>query len=48
MNYLMLRGIFGTPNMPKDAVDWYVGFLKKISETPEWTEYMEDGAMAAN
>src|SRR5438309_1958950 len=43
--YLMLRGIFGTPNMPKDAVDWYVGFLKKISETPEWMKYMEEGAL---
>jgi tripartite-type tricarboxylate transporter receptor subunit TctC len=45
VSYLMLRGIFGAPNMPKDAVDWYVGFLKKISETPEWKKYMEDGAL---
>ena len=45
VNYLMLRGIFGAPNMPKDAVDWYIGFLKKISETPEWKKYMEDGAL---
>src|SRR5438093_10825299 len=45
VNYLMLRGIFGAPNMPKDAVDWYVGFLKKVSETPEWKKYMEDGAL---
>src|SRR5213594_1737680 len=45
VNYLMLRGIFGAPNMPKDAVDWYVSFLKKISETPEWKKYMEDGAL---
>jgi putative tricarboxylic transport membrane protein len=45
VNYLMLRGLFGAPNMPKDAVDWYIGFLKKISETPEWKKYMEDGAL---
>jgi putative tricarboxylic transport membrane protein len=45
VSYLMLRGIFGAPNMPKDAVDWYVGFLKKITETPEWKKYMEDGAL---
>src|SRR6059036_2260481 len=45
VKYLMLRGIFGAPNMPKDAVDWYVSFLKKISETPEWKKYMEDGAL---
>ena len=45
VNYLMLRGLFGPPSMPKDAADWYVDFLKKISETPEWKKYMEDGAL---
>ena len=45
IHYLMLRGIFGPPNMPKDAVDWYVGFLKKVTETPEWKKYMDEGAL---
>jgi putative tricarboxylic transport membrane protein len=45
VSYLMLRGIFGAPGMPKEAVDWYVAFLKKITETPEWKKYMEDGAL---
>jgi putative tricarboxylic transport membrane protein len=45
IHYVMLRGIFGPPNMPKDAVDWYVGFLKKVTETPEWKKYMDDGAL---
>jgi len=45
INYLMLRGIFGPPNMPKDAVDWYVAFLKKVTETPEWKKYMDEGAL---
>ena len=45
VHYLMLRGIFGAPNMPKDAVDWYVGFLKKVTETPAWKKYMEEGAL---
>ena len=45
LHYLMLRGIFGAPDMPKDAVDWYIGFLKKVTETPEWKKYMEDGAL---
>ena len=45
IHYLMLRGIFGPPNMPKEAVDWYVGFLKKITETPEWKKYMDEGAL---
>ncbi|PYM19936.1 MAG: tricarboxylate transporter [Candidatus Rokuibacteriota bacterium] len=45
IHYLMLRGIFGPPNMPKEAVDWYVGFLKKVTETPEWKKYMDEGAL---
>jgi len=45
IHYVMLRGIFGPPNMPKDAVDWYIGFLKKVTETPEWKKYMDDGAL---
>ena len=45
LQYLMLRGIFGAPDMPKDAVDWYVGFLKKVHDTPEWKKYIEEGAL---
>jgi tripartite-type tricarboxylate transporter receptor subunit TctC len=45
INYLMLRGIFGPPDMPKDAVEWYVGFLKKVYDTPEFKKYLEDGAL---
>src|SRR5216117_153908 len=45
VHYLMLRGIFGAPDMPKDAVDWYVGFLRKVTETPDWKKYMGDGAL---
>jgi tripartite-type tricarboxylate transporter receptor subunit TctC len=47
IHYVMLRGIFGPPDMPKDAVDWYIGFLKKVTETPEWKKYMDDGALRA-
>jgi putative tricarboxylic transport membrane protein len=45
ITYNMLRGIFGPPGMPKDAVDWYVGFLKKVFETPEFKKYLADGAL---
>jgi putative tricarboxylic transport membrane protein len=45
IHYLMLRGIFGTPGMPKDAVEWYVTLLRKVTETPEWKKYMEEGAL---
>ena len=47
VHYLMLRGIFGAPGMPKDAVEWYQAFFKKMIETPEWKKYMEDGALKA-
>jgi putative tricarboxylic transport membrane protein len=47
ISYLMLRGIFGAPEMPKDAVAWYQGFLKKVQDTPEWKKYMEEGALKA-
>ena len=45
IHYLMLRGIFGPPDMPKDAVEWYVGFLKKVYDTPDFKKYLEDGAL---
>ena len=45
IHYLMLRGIFGAPDMPKDVVEWYVGFLKKVYDTPDFQKYMEDNAL---
>jgi putative tricarboxylic transport membrane protein len=45
VHYLMLRGIFGAPDMPKDAVEWYIGFLKKVYDTPDFKKYLEEGAL---
>ena len=45
IQYLMLRGIFGAPDMPKDAVEWYQGLLKKVYETPEFKDYLNQGAL---
>src|SRR2546425_6915179 len=45
IHYLMLRGVFGPPGMPKEAVEWYVGMLKKVYETPDFKKYMEEGAL---
>src|SRR3954471_11675401 len=42
--YTMLRGIFMPPGASKEQVDFYVGLLKKVRETPEWKDYMEKGA----
>jgi putative tricarboxylic transport membrane protein len=44
ISYLMLRGIMTAPDVPQDAVDYYVDLLKKVRETPEWKAYMEKGA----
>jgi putative tricarboxylic transport membrane protein len=45
ISYLMLRGIFGPPNMPKEALDWYQGFLRKVYDSPEFKEYLGQGAL---
>ena len=43
--YLMMRGIFGPPDMPKEAVAWYQGFLAKVNDTPEFKDYLTQGAL---
>ena len=45
ISYNMLRGIFGPPDMPKPALDWYVAFLRKVSDTPEFKDYLSKGAL---
>jgi tripartite-type tricarboxylate transporter receptor subunit TctC len=45
IHYVMLRGIFGAPDMPKEAVEWYIGFLRKVYETPKFKKYLADGAL---
>ena len=44
IEYLMLRGFFMPPGVPKDAVDYYVDLFKKVRATPEWKKLMEEGA----
>ncbi len=45
IHYQMLRGIFGPPGMPPDATAWYIDMLRKVTETPEWKKYLDDGAL---
>jgi tripartite-type tricarboxylate transporter receptor subunit TctC len=44
VDYLMLRGIFASPGVKPDQVDYYVNLFKKVRETPDWKEFMEKGA----
>jgi putative tricarboxylic transport membrane protein len=40
-----MRGIIGSPDMPKEAVRWYEDVFRKVWDTPEWKEFMKKGAM---
>jgi putative tricarboxylic transport membrane protein len=44
IEYTMLRGIFMSPNVTPDQVNWYVDLFRKVRETPEWKDFMEKGA----
>jgi tripartite-type tricarboxylate transporter receptor subunit TctC len=44
MDYLMLRGIFTTPDATQEQVDFYVDLFKKVRETQEWKDFMAKGA----
>ena len=44
VTYTMLRGIMTAPDVPQDAVNYYVDLLKKVRETPEWQDFMKKGA----
>jgi len=43
-NYLMLRGIFMAGGSTPDQVAYFVGVLDKVSQTPEWKKFIEEGA----
>lgn len=44
MEYLMLRGIFMAGGVTDDQVKYFVDLLAKVRETPEWKDYMINGA----
>jgi putative tricarboxylic transport membrane protein len=45
IEYLMLRAIFGAPGLSKEAQEWYIDLLKKVTETPEWIEFTDKGGL---
>jgi putative tricarboxylic transport membrane protein len=47
INYLMLRGIFTTPGVSKEVQDYYVGLFKRVTETAEWKNYIQDNGLKA-
>jgi putative tricarboxylic transport membrane protein len=48
VTYMMLRGVFMAPGVTKEQTDYFVETLKKVSETPEWKNYViQNGLMDA-
>ena len=46
VEYQMLRGIFMSPGVSQEAVDYYVALFQKVRETPEWKDFMAKGAFS--
>jgi tripartite-type tricarboxylate transporter receptor subunit TctC len=44
MDYLMLRGIFMPAGVKQEVVDYYIDLFKKVRATPEWMDFMKQGA----
>lgn len=44
VEYLMLRGYFMPAGVTKEQVAYYVDLFKKVRETPEWKDLMNNGA----
>lgn len=44
IEYQMLRGIFGPPGMPADAVAFYQNLFRRLMDTPEMKDFIERGA----
>jgi putative tricarboxylic transport membrane protein len=43
IEYQMLRGIFGPPNMPTPAVVYYQSMFRQLLETPDMAKFIADG-----
>jgi putative tricarboxylic transport membrane protein len=44
VEYVMLRGFFMPAGVTPDQVAYYVDLFKKVRETPEWKDFMKNGA----
>jgi putative tricarboxylic transport membrane protein len=48
VSYQMLRGMFMPGKVSKEQQAFYVDLFKKVSQTPEWKEYLARNALAAD
>lgn len=47
ISYQMMRGIFGPPNMSKDAQEYYAGLLKKVFDLKEFQNFLDKNVLDA-
>jgi putative tricarboxylic transport membrane protein len=40
-----IRGIVAPPGIPQDAVDYWVGVLKRMTQTKSWKQYIDDNQL---
>lgn len=45
VSYLMMRGIFAPPAIPKEAQEYYVNLMRRVTQTEDWKKYIEDNAL---
>ena len=45
VSYLMMRGIFMSPAVPKDAQEYYLNLMRRVTQTDEWKKYIDDNAL---
>ncbi len=48
VSYQMLRGIFGPPNMPREAREYYIGLLRKVFDLKDFQEFLDKNALDPN
>ncbi len=47
VSYLMLRGLFTTPGVPKEAQEYYINLMQRVTQTADWKKYTSDNALKA-
>ncbi len=45
VSYLMLRGLFAPPGIPKEAQEYYIDLMQRVTKTPDWHRYITDNAL---
>lgn len=45
MDYFMMRSVTGPPEMPQEAVDYYVEVFRKVHNAQKWKDYVKKKAM---